>query len=94
MLLKYVNEKKQRRCQPLKKLDVHEKKSSISPLTVLQVLAYVLSIRVARGFVFNPKIPILLKFGGPRNRKCFFKLYYRSEYFMAIWYILQPLGVV
>jgi hypothetical protein len=26
--------------------------------------------RVARWFVFEPKIPILVKFGGPWNRKC------------------------
>jgi hypothetical protein len=26
--------------------------------------------RVARWFVFKPKIPILVKFGGPWNRKC------------------------
>jgi hypothetical protein len=26
--------------------------------------------RVARWFVFKPKIPILVKFGGPWNKKC------------------------
>jgi hypothetical protein len=26
--------------------------------------------RVARWFVFKPKIPILVKFGGPWNEKC------------------------
>jgi hypothetical protein len=28
--------------------------------------------RVARWFAFKPKIPILVKFGGPWNRKCFY----------------------
>jgi hypothetical protein len=34
---------------------------------------------VARWFVFKPKIPILVKFGGPWDRKCC--------------YILRPFGI-
>jgi hypothetical protein len=34
--------------------------------------------KVARGFLFKPKIPILVKFGRPRNRKC--------------WHILRSFG--
>jgi hypothetical protein len=33
-------------------------------------LALPLKARVARWFVFKPKIPILVKFGGPWNEKC------------------------
>jgi hypothetical protein len=44
-------------------------------------------------FVFKPKIPILVKFGGPWNRKCCY-FYDLLEYFMAIWYNLQPFGIV
>jgi hypothetical protein len=33
--------------------------------------------RVARWFVFKPKVPILVKFGGPWNGKMFFeKIFY------------------
>jgi hypothetical protein len=31
------------------------------------MLTLVVAIRVARWFVFKPKIPILVKFGGPWN---------------------------
>jgi hypothetical protein len=27
--------------------------------------------RVARWFIFKPKIPIWVKFGGPWNKKCY-----------------------
>jgi hypothetical protein len=46
--------------------------------------------RVARWFVFRPKIP---NFGGPLNGKCCI-FYYHLEYFMAIWYNLGPFGMV
>jgi hypothetical protein len=36
-------------------------------------------VRVARWYIFKPKIPIWINFGGP---------------FMAIWSILPPLGIV
>jgi hypothetical protein len=35
--------------------------------------------RVARWFIFKPKIPIWVNFGGPWNGKC--------------WYILGPYGI-
>jgi hypothetical protein len=38
-----------------------------------------LSDRVARWFLFKPKIPILVNFGGPWNAKC--------------WNILWPFGI-
>jgi hypothetical protein len=49
--------------------------------------------RVARWFVFKPKIPILVKFGGPWNRKCSY-IYDHLKYFTAIWYNLLPLGIL
>jgi hypothetical protein len=55
--------------------------------------------RVARWFVFKPKIQILVKFGGPLNRKCCYICYicyilFLLEYCTAIWYNLQPFGRV
>jgi hypothetical protein len=43
--------------------------------------------RVARWFVFKPKIPIWVNFGGPENGKYWsFGIFYgHSVYFMAIW---------
>jgi hypothetical protein len=38
-----------------------------------------IKFRVARWFIFKPKISILLKFGGPLIGKC--------------WYILWPFGI-
>jgi hypothetical protein len=48
--------------------------------------------RVARWFVFKPKIPILVKYGGPWNIKC---CYFLCPFgiFMAIRYNLQPFGL-
>jgi hypothetical protein len=48
--------------------------------------------RVARWFVFKPKIQILVKFGGPLNGKCYilwpFGIFYGLlVYFVIIWYI-------
>jgi hypothetical protein len=48
--------------------------------------------RVARWIVFKPKIPILLKFGGPWNRKCYILWPFRIFY--GRWYNLQPFGIV
>jgi hypothetical protein len=52
-----------------------------------------LPIWVARWFVFKPKLPILVKFGslGIENVVIF---YDHLEYFTAIWYNLQHLGIV
>jgi hypothetical protein len=50
--------------------------------------------RVARWFVFKPKIPIRVNFGGASIGKCFYVLwpfgifYGDWGYFMTIWYIL------
>jgi hypothetical protein len=54
--------------------------------------------RVARWFVFKPKIPIWENFGGPWIGKCFYILwsfgicYGYLRYFMTIWYILCSFG--
>jgi hypothetical protein len=55
--------------------------------------------RVARWFVFKPKIPIWVNFGGSCNGKSWFILWpfglfngYR-KYCMAIWYILWSFGI-
>jgi hypothetical protein len=63
--------------------------------------------RVARWFVFKPKIPIWVNFGGPWNGKMLlyfmticnilwrFGLFYGDlVYFMAIWYILWRFGII
>jgi hypothetical protein len=55
--------------------------------------------RVARWFVFKPKIPLWVNFGGPCNGKsCFilrpFGLFYGNlKHFMAIGYILWSFGI-
>jgi hypothetical protein len=46
---------------------------------------------VARWFIFIPKIPIRVNFGGPRNGKCWYILW---PYFTAIGYILCQFGIV
>jgi hypothetical protein len=49
-------------------------------------------IRVARWYIFKPKIQIWVNFRGPMIGKCFyilwpFGIFYRHlEYFMTIWY--------
>jgi hypothetical protein len=43
--------------------------------------------RVARWFIFKPKIPILVKYGGPWNCKLLL-------YFMTIRNILRPIGII
>jgi hypothetical protein len=52
---------------------------------------FVILSRVARWFVFKPKIPIWKKFKGLKleNVDTF---YGRLEYFMGIWDILRPFG--
>jgi hypothetical protein len=55
--------------------------------------------RDARGFVFKPKIPIWVNFGGYWNGKCWyilcpFGLFYGNlVYFVVIWSILWPFGI-
>jgi hypothetical protein len=54
---------------------------------------------VARWFVFKPKIPIWVSFGGSCYAKYWYILwpfglvYGHWKYFMAIWYILWKLGI-
>jgi hypothetical protein len=58
---------------------------------------YVPSIRVARWYVFRPKIPLGVNFGGSCNLRCWyilwtFSLFHgHSIYFMAVWYIFPVL---
>jgi hypothetical protein len=55
--------------------------------------------RVARWFVFKPKIQIWVNFGGSWNGKSWyilepFGLFYGNwKYFMVVWYILWSLGI-
>jgi hypothetical protein len=69
-----------------------------------QVKRSVFGIRVARWFVFEPKIPIWINFGGPCDGRCWyilwpFGLFYGHlsilygllVYFMVIWYIFPVL---
>jgi hypothetical protein len=44
-------------------------------------------IRVARRHIFKPKIPIWVNFGGSYNGRCWL-------YFMEIWSILRPFGIL
>jgi hypothetical protein len=43
--------------------------------------------RLARWYMFKPKIPIRVNFGGPSNGKCWL------IYFMTIWTILRTFGI-
>jgi hypothetical protein len=45
--------------------------------------------RVARRFVFKPKIPIWVNFEGPQNGKCWYFCVIWN-FFTVIWYILWP----
>jgi hypothetical protein len=54
--------------------------------------------RVARWFLFKPKIPICVNFGGSSNGRCWYilcpfgKFSCHLTYFMAIWYIFPSFG--
>jgi hypothetical protein len=54
--------------------------------------------RVARWYIFKPKIPIWVNIGGPWNGKCWYILWLYGildshlEYLTDIWYILWPFG--
>jgi hypothetical protein len=54
--------------------------------------------RVARWFLFKPKLPIWVNFGGPQIGKCWYILwpfgiyYWHLGCFMTIWYILCSFG--
>jgi hypothetical protein len=51
------------------------------------------NIRVARWFVFKPKIPILVNFEGLWNGECWNVLFFgHLEHFTVTWYILWPIG--
>jgi hypothetical protein len=55
--------------------------------------------RVARWFLFKPKIPIVVNFVRSRNGRCWHILYPFGQfsgqlaYFMAVWHILWPFGI-
>jgi hypothetical protein len=55
--------------------------------------------RVARWFIFKPKIPIWINFGGPKIGKCWYILWPSGifdghlGYFMTICYILCSFGI-
>jgi hypothetical protein len=49
-------------------------------------------IRVARWYIFKPKIPIWIDFGGSCNGRCWYILS-PLVYFTAIWYILWSFGI-
>jgi hypothetical protein len=49
-------------------------------------------IRVARWFIFKPKIQNWVNFGGPWNGKKVGIFFGLLEYITAIWYILLPFG--
>jgi hypothetical protein len=63
-------------------------------LAVASFKSGVVQDRVARWFVFKPKIPIWVNFGGPYIGKCLyisgpFGIFHGEwGYFMTIWYIL------
>jgi hypothetical protein len=56
--------------------------------------------RVARWFLFKPKIPIWVDFGGPWIEKCWYILqefgifYDHSVHFEFIWYIFSGFGIM
>jgi hypothetical protein len=51
--------------------------------------------RVARWFIFKPKIPIWVNFGSPWNRKCCHILQpFGIHLHTSIWYNLWPFGIV
>jgi hypothetical protein len=55
--------------------------------------------RVARWFIFKPKIPLWVKFGGPWNGKCCSILlplgifFGHLVLFLAVWYSLWSFGI-
>jgi hypothetical protein len=65
----------------------------------MQLLVFKLLFRVARWFVFKPKLPIWTIFGGSCNERCWNilwplgLLYGSLVYFVAIWYILWLFGI-
>jgi hypothetical protein len=68
-------------------------------LSFVRVFSLNLTSRVARWFVFKPKIPIWVSFVGSCNGKSWYILwsfglfYGHCKYFMNIWYILWSFGV-
>jgi hypothetical protein len=69
-----------------------------SPFALIRI-----SSRVARWFVFKPKIPIWVNFGGPCNGKCCYigsilrqleTFYCHLVYSVVIWYIFPCFGIL
>jgi hypothetical protein len=73
---------------------------TISGKTEMSVYQIQMSTRVARWFVFKPKIPIWVNFGG----SCYGKSWYiiwqfglfdgHLVYFVVIWYIFPRFGIL
>jgi hypothetical protein len=67
---------------------IFREKTDISGFTRLRKLSFSApKNRVARWYIFKPKIPIWLTFGGPWRGKVL-GFYNRLEYVTAIWYNL------
>jgi hypothetical protein len=49
--------------------------------------------RVARWYIFKPKIPIWVFIGGPWNGKCLYILQSFGRHSLCIWYILCSFGI-
>jgi hypothetical protein len=62
------------------------------PATCFKKLGAVLPTRVARWFLFEPKIPLWVNFGGSCNGRCWY-INGHLVNFMAIWHILWPFGI-
>jgi hypothetical protein len=61
---------------------------------VSKKLSVLYCTRVARWFVFKPKIPIWVNFGGSYRMENARIFYDHLKYFTVIWYILWPFGNV
>jgi hypothetical protein len=68
-------------------------------MQTLETKAKHVEIRVARWYIFNPKIPIWVNFGGSCNGRFLCMLWLFGPfsgnlvYFMALWYILWSFGL-
>jgi hypothetical protein len=49
---------------------------------------------VARWFIFKPKIPIWVNFGGSLNGRCWYIMYMAVwSILRSFWYIIRPFGI-
>jgi hypothetical protein len=70
----------------LQNLNLNHAPAYICLATFFRVPSFAVQCRVARWFGFRPKIPILVKFGGPCNKNVVI-FNDHLEYFTDIWYI-------